>query len=272
MIITNDFVFLNFPKTGSTFLRNSLKRIHHSKSSKITEQTTSISNSGKEMIIFKAPNIRAYGVNGRWMKNDEHGLRCQIPDEHRHKPIFSVRRNLFEQLVSLYEYRDWAITNKEQEKEILQIFPNYPNLTFQEFLSFRNKFSLYKKHDWIKHYPKGLNPSSISLVLFFSKKPFELLSNWNKASQNIFLKELAQVNFLKTESLNSDLFSMLLQYDYKWSEIDFVYSKEKENVSKPKEKSYLSYYSKELIKTIKQRESLFFTAFPEYFAFGGDKF
>ena len=271
MIITDDFVFLNFPKTGSTFLRNTFKKIHHCKGNRSSEQTTGISDSGKALTVFKAPNIRAYGVNGRWMKNDEHGLRCQIPEKHRHKPIFSVRRNLFKQLVSLYEYRDWAKTNIEQGKEILQIFPNYPNITFQEFISFRSEFSLYKKQAWIQHYPTRLNPSSISLVLFFSKKPFELLSNWNKDSQNIFLKELSQIKFLKTEHLNSDLFSMLLQYDYKWSEIEFIYSKGKENISKPKGKSYLSYYSKELIETIKQREALFFSAFPEYSAFGGDK-
>lgn len=270
MIITEDFVFINFPKTGSTFLRNSLKRIHHYKGNTPNEQR-GISDSGKALAIFKAPNIRLYGVKERWMKENEHGIRYQIPEEHKHKPIFSIRRNIFEQLVSLYEFRDWAKTNAVQEQEILQIFPHYPNITFQEFISFRHEFSVYKKHAWIQHYPEGLSPSSISLILFFSKKPFELLNNWNEHTQAIFLEELSQVNFLKTEHLNSELFSMLLQYAYNWSEIEFVYSKGKENISKPKEKSYLSYYSKELIDTVKQRESLFFAAFPEYAAFGGDK-
>ena len=271
MIITNDFVFLNFPKTGSTFLRNTLKQIHHYERDKTAKQLELNSNSDKVLTIFKAPNIRAYGVEDRWMKNNEHGLRCQIPEQHVHKPIFSIRRNIFEQLVSLYEFRDWTKTNAAQEKEILQLYPNYPNITFQEFLSFRNHFSPYKKHEWIKVYPKELSPSSISLILFYSKKPFELLNNWQESTQDIFLEELSQINFLKTESLNSDLFSILLDFGYKWSEIEFVYSKGKENISKPKEKSYLSYYSKELIETVKQRESLFFAAFPEYAAFGGDK-
>ena len=95
MIITDQFVMLNFPKTGSTFVRNVLKQIH--------EELT-FSSSDRLLMglgLKKKPyyeNLWLPRIRNTYREQvqDEHGIYSQIPERHRGKTIVSVKRDLFE--------------------------------------------------------------------------------------------------------------------------------------------------------------------------------
>lgn len=99
MIVTDTFVMINFPKTGTTFCRNAMQRIR--------DCTLTRSNPNKiEWIMYKLglkrkPHIELLALPNEKDKKtlgklDEHGMVCQIPMAYRDRPIMSVTRNVFE--------------------------------------------------------------------------------------------------------------------------------------------------------------------------------
>jgi len=74
MIITDDFVMLNFPKTGSSFAREALKRLY----------------ANRNIIELMLPKITEKRYRDRV---DQHGTFRQIPLAHKNKPVLSITRN-----------------------------------------------------------------------------------------------------------------------------------------------------------------------------------
>ncbi|MFB6305498.1 MAG: hypothetical protein ABEH43_00640, partial [Flavobacteriales bacterium] len=83
MIVTDKFVMLNFPKTGSTFVRKVLKAIAKEDRTKGRYSLGLRKPTFKEFEILKHPNIRVN--NHRYGILDEHGVYDQIPEEHKEK-------------------------------------------------------------------------------------------------------------------------------------------------------------------------------------------
>lgn len=272
MIITDDLVFINYPKTGSTFVRQVFNELHFNKIKPIRKLQKVISNLGintayRNFSVHKAPNIRASGNPNRWMVPNEHGLRSQIPVSSQGKPIYSVKRNLFEQLVSLYLYGDWKISriNKKGHEEK---YPNFPELSFEEFINFNYEFSSLGKHEWIKNMP-NLSPFAMNYILFFSSNPFDILNNWNPVNEKTFLRELIEINFIDNKNLNNGLYSTLKKHGYSEEKISYIIEKGKVNQTIKNRNSYQSFYSKfpGLKEKIIERESFILSIYPEYLDF-----
>ena len=96
MIVTESFVMINYPKTGSAFARKMIKQAyfdrHHSVFRKIAYRMGSATRPYLKILEF--PNIR--DSSERYGKPDEHGLFCQIPEIHKSKKVISIRRNIYE--------------------------------------------------------------------------------------------------------------------------------------------------------------------------------
>lgn len=269
MIVTKDFVFINFPKTGSTFVRNVLKKVHYQQGGKkeMIKQFLGLRSKSvlqKEFQTLLLPELRDYNLSERYLQPREHGLRFQIPKEYKHLPIYSIKRSPLEVFVSLYEYRDWIKTLPLPENEVKLRFPTFPDLSFKEFLDFSFHFSYYDNHPKVKK-STSLNSFLSNYVLFFSStNPFDLINNWDDNSIEVFKRDMADVHFLENNNLNQELYQLLASYNYPSKEIDFILNASKQNVSKPKAKGYQDYYSKELLDMVLNKTGLIFELFPEY--------
>jgi len=132
MIITNQFVVLNNPKTGSTFVRKVLRAIYEKRAStgifNWTRRLFGISEERfKELVL---PNIKRQNK-----VSDQHGTYSQIPDEYKGRPVVSVVRNPFDRLMSSYEFRHWERNPPIKGNLIKEYFPHFPNLSFNEHIT-----------------------------------------------------------------------------------------------------------------------------------------
>lgn len=266
MIIAKKFVFINFPKTGSTFVRKNLKKLKETSHS--TKKWGKIPFFDKFLFedfrFLNMPNIRAFGIQSRWMKPTEHGLRIQIPQKYNTKEIVSIKRNPFELAISLYEFRDWVKTFSPIGESLKTDFPPFPNISFKEFLEFREKYSYYKNHPEIKNFPSQVGVISMNFICFFAKSnPFQLINTWNEGGEDIFIKEVKEVVFLENSNLNLELYQYLQKCGYPESQISFIIDAKKENTTH-KNKKTSEYFDNELAEEFIKKEYLLFKIFPEY--------
>lgn len=186
MIISNDFVLLNLPKTGSTYVRKVLKKIYNKRVRK---------------------------------KLNPHGIYDQIPLKHKNKKIVSVVRNPYERLLSGFEFGFWQENPAIEQIEIDKHFPNFPDLDINEYIDYLilvSELSYVEKPENLK-----IGPMSLQFIYFFFKNPTEVISNLNEdyiKSESEFLKEIAPIEFLKQETLNQDLHDFLLDNKFSKNE------------------------------------------------------
>ena len=232
MIVTKDLIIINFPKTGSTFVREVMKKIHsHSLINKLLRF-----NEKYRYQVLMLPQIRTF--NKRYNKPTEHGLYSQIDAELlKNKQVVSVKRNLFDYFISLYLYGDWKKSEalNFNEDKIRQSFSEFPRLTFEEYIKFNYQYPFYFNNPQLKN-PKKiqnlLGPASVQFVFFYFKKTFEFLNNLEKYDlQNLdYSKLMPSITFLNQENLNRELYKLLSKY-YPEKKIKFILKEEKKNVS-----------------------------------------
>lgn len=264
MIITNDFVFINYPKTGSTFVRKVFNDIFEVDAFSLLKKNW-VSNQHFES--RESDNIRDFPLAERWLKPTPHGLRCQIPEEHKDKKVVSVIRNPFERLVSLYEYGDWKKNFWLDESEIQKKYKNYPEISFAEFLEIRRDYPYFNYHPYNNTFP---NHTTFFLNFFFffnEKDPIAALNNWTDNSLMDFKKGLKGVTFLKNENLNEELYLLLKEHNYPERYISNIINAKKVNISKKADKSYLDYYDDQTLAMVKQEAKLVLDIFPDYLKF-----
>ncbi len=261
MLITKKFVIINFPKTGSTFVRETLKKIHSDIDN--NDRFFSFIKKKNNLLNLWLPNIRAdklrYGVE------DEHGLCCQIPKEHSYKKIVSVKRDLFERYISVFEYGDWKVSPWLDEKVILNKFKNYPNLSFKEFIQLMLEFNPWELHPKVNR-KLPIGAASSQFIAFYFKKPFEILSkiDENYLSSSSFKSDMFDVHFLNQSNLNDDLYNFLLSNGYKKNDLKDVKTAKKINNSTPEDKSISDYFDESLKNRVKEKEKLLFKIFDKY--------
>ncbi len=168
MVITDQFVMLNLPKTGSSFARKALKKVHHYDTlpNKILRK---LSLAGSSMIELSHPSLdRQFPEDLR----DQHGTYRQIPEEHRHKTVVSVIRNPVDRYVSAYLFGWWKINLHTTEKRLRQAFPHFPELSFREYYEMINLFGRENRL-------RGMSPRidlgfyTIQFIQFFSESQKE---------------------------------------------------------------------------------------------------
>jgi hypothetical protein len=226
MIITESFVWINFPKTASTFVRECLRELYIIPWWNLAKKNRFKNRWMNELelpLIF-APDIPRYGIP------TPHGVMRQIPSEFQELPVLSAVRDPVERLVSLYHYGDW----KKQDAlpkpldEIRNQYPTFPEIDFFDF------YELYHK---IKYIIVGnsiisIGPQSHSLLKFFCKES-QILNNskihfksWQEVSA-LF----NTVNFISSTNISADLRAHLIKYNFDSKDINFIENKKRVNVS-----------------------------------------
>jgi hypothetical protein len=135
MIICDDFTVLNFPKTGSTFVRAMLKSIYERRIKKNRLTTIFFKSKLKHepFIELMLPNFQSPSLRNRERKG-QHGAYCQIPKEHLHKPILTVARSPYDLFMSSYNVKWWSWFYPAEKMQLMELFPGFPDLSLHEYI------------------------------------------------------------------------------------------------------------------------------------------
>jgi Sulfotransferase family len=246
MLITPDFVFIHMPKTGGTFVTEMLRLVY---------------------------GVRAVET-GR-----KHATCEEIPAADREKPILSVIRSPFDRYVSQYHYGWWRTHPQEycDPAKILQQFPTYPQLDFNDFVVVANRYFVNVHRGVSNGYESPKLPPDLSLgwhseqfIRFFCRDP-------HRAFASITEHDLEQgrlktfeypVEFLRTETLNRDLAGYLQRYDV---DPDLLRTVRTHHAVMPEQAHETrarpharEYFDRALSDFVLRKETLLFNRFPEY--------
>lgn len=264
MIVTDQFVMLNFPKTGSSFAREVLKRLYGKRRSclrKIAERLHLAPPTPLDLILPKIDEEIAYGASG------QHGTKRQIPEEYRDRPVMTIARNPFTRYVSLYRFRWWARFPPGRVEEIQAAYPGFPDLSFPDYYAMNHRFGGKNRlRDIVPKVELGVH--TIQFIQFYFRNPEEVLRNIDEAwiEEERYRDELQHITFLHQENLNEELKAFLLGVGIPAAELEFMDLMEHINVTGGDESErHADYYEGNDIRDrILRHERLLFKIFPMY--------
>ncbi|MEJ2707865.1 MAG: sulfotransferase family 2 domain-containing protein [Anaerolineales bacterium] len=265
MIITDRFVLLNFPKTGSSFVRSTLKTLHK-KNLSVPERILSglhLSDSPD----FSELMMPALDVKSLYGELNQHGTYQQIPAEHKHKVIVSVTRNPFDRYVSAYLYGWWADHPPGPIEKVKAAFPDYPDLSFEEYYEM---YHIFGREDRLMGIEPGidLGVHTIHFIRFFFREPDRVLSTITDSyiEQKLYRRDMPAIHFLHQENLNEELHDFLLDMGYAADDIEFIKHAQRVNRSPTgklvSDRQHL--FTPHVVNKILTRDRLIISIFPEY--------
>jgi len=233
MIITDDFVMINYPKTGSTFARDIIFSIY--------------ARSGRKIVDLSLPVITNTTEIGN---KSQHGTVEQIPVEHRHKKIVSILRNPFDRYVSLYAFKWWHKIPPAPINIIKSKFKSFPNLSFSEYIQMTMEYSrsnVLKAYNYLGPVVSGLD--TLQHIAYYSRNPFaafEALST-NGNTYSSIEPYMENVTFLSQQRLRKDICNYLNHCGFDDEQLEPIMSAPELNVSRSSElESWEKYYDSKL--------------------------
>jgi len=271
MIITDRLVFINYPKTGSTFVRAVLRKLYlqqRRRPKNLGHLVRLIADRNSDKFIeLQLPNLHTTLASGRVIK-DQHGCFDQIPEKFKHLPIVTIARHPFDRYVSMYKFRWWADNPCENLSEIHKYFPGFPRLTFAEFIAyhrFRYK-ALTEKYNLVGK----IGPHTLQFVLMHFKEHDAILRRWSDSCilNGAYKENLPKIEFLRTENLNEDLYNLLLRYGFLKDQIEFIRLEGRiqppEGTSRTPADHWSNYFSDELIDEVAAEEFALFKIYKDF--------
>lgn len=274
MIITDDFVFIHYPKTGGTFVTDVLKRLYQYKKRYRYLNTVLPKRIQNKVLSFAEIRKRIQG----FIHTKNHGTCHEIPERHRNKPILATVRNPYDRYVSTYKF-EWWKKYPEEDFEIYTVeelknkCPNFPDLSFEEYIYLWNSIWLPEKIKYLNVQSKeSFGLETFDFVNFFFKNPQQVLSDIYQnyedyVSAERYRSDMFKTHFLRTDHLNQDLYNFLLSIGWDKDQILFILDLPKhypKEGGRSAEQKWEKYYTPELKSTIKQKERLIFEIFPEF--------
>jgi hypothetical protein len=259
MLITKQFVMINLPKTGSTFARKVLKRIHDPKGGREFLERIGLLNSALEELLMPQKFFTEIHTASNPVV-EQHGAYVQIPAEHKDKLVMSVIRDPVERLVSMYEFRAWVRNPFPDMVQLKKRFPAFPDLSFEEFLDMMFEF-VHLMH------PPGMKvrvgPLTTQFVRFYAKDPLKTILSLREDTDLARDQDLhfPKITFLHTENLNQELYDFLKGLGYSEQKISFIGTMDKENTTGRSRPSYMTAAD---VTRIYQSVRFFYQLFPEY--------
>lgn len=250
MIITNNSVILNLPKTGSSFVRKVVKDIFLKRRDK-NIFTRALYKLGFKSIGFKEimtehPTVPNY--------KDQHGCYDQIPDKDKNKRILSVVRDPYSRLESIYKFKWWAKNPPLEQEELYAHFPNFPDLTLEQYLKLQMLVNEKMKEKYNIHKGVKIGNQSIQFIRFFFKNHKSVLARLNNEYivNGSYKDDMCNVTLISNENLNKELVSFLSKNGFHKEELNFILNHKKVNVTKSDMAQNL--INKELIAFVNENE------------------
>jgi hypothetical protein len=235
MIITESFVWINYPKTASTFVRLALREIYRIPKHDVFKR---LRMRGRWMEELLLPENRAR-VGDRSGAPTPHGTRRQIPFQHRGKPVISAIRCPVDRCLSLYRYNDWKSADQKpaSANEIARLFPSYPDLSFDRFVEYMIHF--YSGILEIGGNDYKLGPQSADFLAFFSHASNQATGKFVFETWEQLESTLQGVLFLDAKNMNSELFGRLVTLGYAPGSVRCILAMKPANESSSKEDRFV---------------------------------
>ncbi|MEX2409819.1 MAG: hypothetical protein WD607_00365 [Candidatus Paceibacterota bacterium] len=263
MLITDSFLMLNLPKTGSTFARKVIKKAYG-------EFEPSLKDKVKWKLGLTEKKVKELFLENLMVnhRNDktQHGIYDQIPDEYKNSDyeIVSIMRDPFTAYISRYNFKFWQKVRHPNTDLGKNKFPHFPDLTLSEYIDFCNMDHSHRLQGVTLNKGVSLGQLSLQYIQMFSKEHKKVLPMINKTFLNSDeMKDyFPNITFLKTENLNNDLFQFLSSKGVSKENLAFLRTERKINVSTTKK--YKDYLTKDIVDKIMDLEWFLFSLYPEY--------
>lgn len=226
------------------------------------------SNKNSETFIeLNLPNLHTTLASGRVI-NDQHGCFDQIPEEFKHLPIVTVARHPFDRYVSMYKFRWWADNPCSNLSELREYFPEFPRLTFSEFINYhRFRYrALAGKYNLVGK----IGPHALQFALMHFKEHNSVLRRWDKSYiwDGEYKMDLPKMEFLRTENLGDDLYNLLWRYGFQKDRIEFIRLEKRiqppEGTSRTPADRWPNYFDDKLTAEVVAEESALFKIYRDF--------
>jgi len=265
LIVTDRFVLLNYPRTGSTFVREVLRTLYGRRDSSWDRALQHVLPGRTGFRELLLPIYRTRSAR-RERRRSQHGCYAQIPQVHRGKPVLSVARHPMDRLVSQYEHRFWRDHPPAEAREIRRRLPSFPDLSFTEFLELQASFGLEAVLQGLQ-LRADVGSQTVHFLRFYHPHPDEALACLTDevVDSGRLRLELPVVHFIHLERLAEELRGFLHSVGFEESETEFLVDKPPVNVARERgSRPWREYFSVEQILEFRRRERLLFQVFPEY--------
>ena len=254
MIITDDLVYLHIPKTGGTFVEHVMQRVYADKAQLYIDTSTPAGRS-------------ALGAT------HQHQPISEIPDAFRDRDVLITVRNPYDQYVSSFEFKWWQKREGSvfKDEEMPGDYPDYPELSFSEFLSARNDWKLNVRLNsrHAKHLTdKNLGFVSWQLIRFAVPHPFKAVRAMDGPEEEcVFSEAMSRITYIPTDNLNRGLYEFLISKGNDPNDVDFVLTLGKvypPGSRRGEDRSWQSYYDPNLKAMVREKDRLLFKLFPHF--------
>ena len=233
MLITSRFVVINVPKSGSSFVRSAIKAVYDRRFrrhpirryiNKLCTWSPAAETDFflKELIL---PNTRLPG-----RPKDQHGVALQIPQKYRDRDVVSVIRNPYEKIVSEYRFRWWATFPPMPVDRLQALFPDFPDLSFDQFLGLSDHIADVKMAGQNEI---AIGNMTVEFVQFFFRNPFNVLRRLSEeyVRSGDFRADMIDTHFLRQECLNDDLAGFLSDHGFDAEDVQLCRDHDRVNVT-----------------------------------------
>jgi len=276
MIITDKFVLLAFPKTGTSFTTAVLRTIHARRRlagrflsynlQKRLFRTYQLERPG--YLEHRVPRID-FEDTGR-ERMSRHGCYRDIPEAYRHLPVAATIRDPFARYTSAFLFGMRSrkrIRHRAAPQELEKHYPAYPDITFEQFYQMIHQFPS-------EVYLQGVRPQidlgeqTISFIHFFFKNPPDVFKKIDRdyIESEAFREDMVDIRFMHQENLRPDFRGFLQDMGYSEKECGIIDSFKQQNVAvrAGSEREIDTFYSPALTDQVLEKDALLFKLFPEY--------
>ena len=271
MIITDDFVLLAFPKTGTTYTTTALRNIHARRGWRgwvwpLAWQKRDYPRPGYRE--HRVPRPAAPPYNRERMSR--HGTWRDIPDAHRSKPIVSIIRDPFSRYTSAYLFQTRMRKHLRAlaDLDVLRAtYPGYPDISFRDYYDMLHRFEVPRVlGDARPAMPLG--SQSVTFIRFYFREPEAVFRKISRAyiEDKAYLEDMVNVRFLRQENLRVEFTRFLQEAGYNERELSIARNLKQKNVAhrNSRESNLAHFYDDALRQEVLARDALIFDLFPVY--------
>ena len=276
MIITDKFVLLDFPKTGTTFTTAVLRTIHARRrlagrllpdfSREKVFRKLKLERPGYQEV--RIPRVEPIPYHKQ--RTSRHAGYTEIPAEFAHLPVVSGTRDPLARYTSAVLYRMRSrkrIRHAADPEELKKLYPGYPELDFGQFYDMMHRFEP-DRLDLDARPDLELGAHTIAFINTFFRNPGEVFRKIDRdyIESDAWREDIPDIHFLHQENLRLEFKQYLADMGYSESECASVDSFGQKNVAKRSsdEQQIDSFYTPELKNLVLERDALLFRIFPEY--------
>lgn len=220
MLVTDAFVYLHQPKTGGTFVAEVLGAIHEARGRPLVTVTV---EPGQEQAL--EPVEPGHAVRLMLGTRYQHGARRDIPEVYRDLPIVATARHPFDRYISQFEFAWWRIYPDMfgPIEGVQRRYPNYPELSFSEFVRLTNDASVRKPEGGDAGTPGFHTQQFIEYFFRDPERAWPFLNDLT-ALRTMVTEERRGLQFLDQSNLNEELATFLELHGYSAAEASRVRS------------------------------------------------